>query len=222
MYVSPILDETHNSLTMENEMRVEKWKEKEYVHDDNDKYASKGLAGTALGLGIGGAALALWNSCQNGTGLFGGGCGCNNNTRGNAPTAFEAWQKECADTIDLMKQMAQAREIDTAEKFSLYKSQVDGDFGLYKATRDLYDTLNERYAQKFCELDKKVYGMEVANLYQNKIIQMSMDNVLEKAVNYTDRKTCKALYGVVGLPSTPTVTVFEGANCNGCMSTTPA
>ncbi|MCS3159531.1 hypothetical protein NXY07_26065 [Phocaeicola dorei] len=33
-------------------------KEKEYVHDENhDKYASKGLAGTALGFGIGGAVL---------------------------------------------------------------------------------------------------------------------------------------------------------------------
>jgi hypothetical protein len=86
----------------------------------------------------------------------------------------------------------------------------------------LYDTLNERYAQKFCELDKKVYGMEIANMYQNKIIQMSMDNVLEKAVNYTDRKTCKALYGVVGLPSTPTVSVLEGADSCGCRRSVPA
>ena len=85
----------------------------------------------------------------------------------------------------------------------------------------MYDTLNERYAAKFGELDKKVYGMEIANMYQNKIIQMSMENVMDKAVNYTDRKTCKALYGVVGLPSTPTVTVLEGANANGCMCSTP-
>jgi hypothetical protein len=201
---------------MDNEMRnVEKVVEKKYVHDDGDKYASKSLAGTALGFGIGGAALALWNS-----GILGGGCGggggCNSRCN-NGPTPFEAWQKECQDTVALMKEMAAAREKDVNEKFGLYKSQVDGDFGLYKTTRDLYDTLNERYAQKFCELDKKVYGMEIANLYQNKIIQMSMDNVLDKSVNYTDRKTCKALYGVVGLPSTPTVTVFEGANANGCM-----
>ena len=124
--------------------------------------------------------------------------------------------------MTLMREMAAAREKDVNEKFGLYKSQVDGDFGLYKTTRDLYDTLNERYAQKFCELDKKVYGMEIANMYQNKIIQMSMDNVLEKAVNYTDRKTCKALYGVVGLPSTPTVAVLEGADSCGCMRTAAA
>ena len=39
-------------------------KEKEIVHEDEKKdYASKGLAGTALGIGIGGAVLgaaALW------------------------------------------------------------------------------------------------------------------------------------------------------------------
>lgn len=196
---------------------VEKIKEKEYVHDGGHDYASKGLAGTALGFGIGGAALALWNS-----GILGGGCGGGCGAGKGTPTAFDAWQKECNDTVDLMKQIAAARETDTAEKFGLFKSQVDADFGLYKTTRDLYDTLNERYAQKFCELDKKVYGMEIANLYQNKIIQMSMDNVLEKAVNYTDKKTCKALYGVVGLPNTPTVTIFEGANSNGCMCSAPA
>ena len=55
---------------MENEVRVEKVKEKEYVHGDKHDYASKSLAGTALGFGIGGAALALWNS-----GVLGGGCG---------------------------------------------------------------------------------------------------------------------------------------------------
>lgn len=108
------------------------------------------------------------------------------------------------------------REIDINEKWQLYKSQVDGDFGNYKVSRDLYDTLNERYSAKFCELGKKVYGMEVANLYQNKIIQMGMDSVLEESMCYTDRKTCRAIYGVVGLPSTPTVSVLEGANPYGC------
>lgn len=35
----------------------------------HDEYASKGLAGTALGIGIGGLALALLNG--NGRGVFG-------------------------------------------------------------------------------------------------------------------------------------------------------
>lgn len=38
----------------------------------------------------------------------------------------------------------------------------------------------------------------------------------ERGVNYTDRKTCRCIYGVVGLPSTPTTTVLEGASPFGC------
>lgn len=44
-----------------------------------NKYASKGVAGTGLGLGIAGTALGLMAGGLNGTGLFGGGC---NNARG--------------------------------------------------------------------------------------------------------------------------------------------
>ncbi len=234
-------------------------KEKEIVHEDEKKdYASKGLAGTALGIGIGGAVLgaaALWG--RRGIGSNGMPENVNINTvsdaisgrNGNAPTAFQAWEKGCEGALALtntiwelkvntQEQMYAHRETDIAEKFQIWKSQVDADFGLYKSQvdmgfglyknqRDLYDALNERYSAKFNELDKKVYGMEIANLYQNKIIQMSMDEVRKDAFCYTDRKTCRAIYGVVGLPSTPTVTVLEGANPFGCncvqatQSTTP-
>lgn len=234
-------------------------KEKEYVHNDEKReYASKGLAGTALGFGIGGAVLgaaALWGR----RGGIGGGMPENVNINtvsdtiagrtGTAPTAFQAWEKGCEAEIALtntiwglkvntQNQMYAHRDTDVAEKFALYKSQVEGDFGnykvsrdlydnmndklntaafgLYKGQRDLYDTLNERYAQKFCDLDKKVYGMEIANLYQNKIIQMGLEGVLKESMCYTDRKTCRAIYGVVGLPSTPTTNVLEGANPFGC------
>ena len=121
---------------------------KTYVHDENKKeYASKGVAGTALGFGIAGAALGLLNG--NGRGIFGlGGNGMpenvNINTAGGAgaygaaaPTAFQAWEKSCDDAIELTNAMwglkvgsMQAdydhRNTDVAEKFSLYKSQTDG------------------------------------------------------------------------------------------------
>lgn len=207
---------------METEKHIEK-----VVHDDNRRrYATQG---EALGIGIpalalgGIAAWSLWNR-----GGFAGGCrdhetNVNVNT---TPTAFQAWEKSCGEALALTNTIwksrvdglvaaAAAREVDVREKFGLYKSQVDADFSLYKTTRDLYDVLNERYAQKFCELDKKVYGMEIANMYQNKIIQMGMDQVLERSVNYTDRKTCRAIYGELVLPSTPTVTGFGSVgNCN--------
>ena len=226
---------------METEKQIVK--EKEVVHDDWDhcdhrrRYATQG---EALGIGIpalalgGIAALSLWNRGD----LLGGGRGhgtpenvniVNGGGSSVAPTSFEAWEKSCDDAIALTNEIwrmrmaglqdsAASRERDVAEKFSLWKSQVDGDFGLYKTTRDLYDVLNERYAAKFCELDKKVYGMEIANLYQNKIIQMGLDNVFERAVNYTDRKTCKAIYGELVLPNTPEVTGFGSVSC--CNRTT--
>lgn len=233
-------------------------KEKEVVHDHNGKeYASKSMAGTALGFGIGGAVLgaaALWGR---GRGLgIGGGMPENVNINatmpfggaGAAPTAFGAYEKACEGALDLTNtiwrlktagQMADAahREIDVREKFDLWKSQVDADFanykatrdlydntqdklneaafGLYKGQRDLYDTLDARYSQKFCELDKKVYGMEIANMYQNRIIQMGLNNVLGAAINYADRLDCRNIKGVVTLPNEPTVTGFPSAcRCN--------
>lgn len=215
------------------------------------------MAGTALGFGIGGTVLgaaALWGRNR---GIFGGG-GMPENVNinalggfggaGVAPTAFQAWEKSCDEALALtntiwglkvntMELMYAHRDTDVSEKFSLYKSQVDGDFGnykvsrdlydnmseklnnaafgLYKGQRDLYDTLNERYSEKFCELDKKVYGMEVANLYQNKIIQMGMENVLKESMCYTDRKTCNVIRGQLVLPSTPVVSGFGSFCCRG-------
>ena len=140
-------------------------KEKEVIHEDHKKeYASKGIAGTALGLGIAGTALALWNRGGVGLPFLGGGGGqpenvnINTNTSpmaGVGPTPFEAWTKECDDALALtneiwamrvatMGEMYQHRGVDVNEKFQLWKSQVDGDFSNYKAIRDLYDNTNDK------------------------------------------------------------------------------
>lgn len=147
-----------------NEKVIEK---KEIVHEEGKKeYASKGMAGTALGFGIGGAVLgaaALWGR---GRGVGGGGSvetpgNVNIITTGGsggnsaAPTAFEAWTHECDDMLKLtnemwglkvntMTQMYNHRQTDVAEKFSLWKGVADGDFANYKAIRDLFDSTQER------------------------------------------------------------------------------
>lgn len=36
-------------------------------------------------------------------------------------------------------------------------------------------------------------------------------------INYTDRKTCNVIYGVVTLPNEPTVTGLVGRNAYGCL-----
>lgn len=195
----------------EMEKIVEKKVYEEGCHKKN--YATQG---EALGVGIpalvlGGLAFANQMSKGGGFNLFGGG-----SSTSDTPAPFEVWQKECADNIALtneiwsqkmntMQTMAQTREVDVREKFGLYKTQ-----------RDLYDVLNERYAQKFNDLDRKVAVLEATRPYQDRLIQCDIEKAFGTAINYTDKKTCRAIYGVVGLPNTPTVTVLEGANPFGC------
>ena len=125
----------------------------------------RGVAGAALGIGIGGLVLGglAWLR-QNGTGLFGiGGVGggapqnvnINNSPSSDGihvPSNFQVWEKECEDTIALQKsiydlallqqnQRFSDRQTLNAELFGLYKSQTDADFGLYKSTRDNIDTV---------------------------------------------------------------------------------
>lgn len=217
--------------------------EKKIYEDGKKEYASKGLAGTALGIGIGGLALALLNG--NGRGVFGSlGNGMpdnvNINTYGGmtasntAPTALEVMEKECDDEVKLLTYMFgmkldtankfyAMRETDIAEKFSmykgandainaenrramqaefgLYKSQVDADFGLYKNQRDQYDALQAKYN----DLDKKVAVMEALTPYKEKLMMA-----------YVNEKCCRKIDGVLGLQSTPTVTVLPSASICGC------
>lgn len=150
-----------------------------------------------------------------------------------------AWEKGCEEALALtntiwglkvntQEQMYAHREVDVAEKFQLwksqvdadfglYKSQVDGDFGLYKSQRDLYDVLNERYANKFNELDKKVAVLEAIRPYQDKLIQCEIERAFTAGINYVDKKTCNVIYGVTCLPNEPTTTGLVGRNANGCL-----
>lgn len=48
--------------------------------------------------------------------------------------------------------------------------------------------------------------------YQDKLIQCEMEKMFTAGINYTDRKTCNVIYGVVTLPNEPTVTGLVGRN----------
>ena len=216
-------------------------------HDD---YASKATGNAGLTLGIIGTALGAgaWLLGGNNRSVFGSlGNGMpdnvNINTYGGmtasntAPTALEVMEKECADEVKLLTDMFglkldtankfyAMRETDIAEKFGLYKSQVDAinaenrramqaefglyksqidaDFGLYKNQRDQYDALQAKY----CDLDKKVAIMEALTPYKEKLMMA-----------YVNEKCCRKIDGVLGLQSTPTVTVLPSANFCGCAAT---
>ena len=218
----------------------------------HDEYASKGIAGTGLGLGIAGTALGLgaWLLGGNNRSVFGSlGNGMpdnvNINTYGGmtasntAPTALDVMEKECADEVKLLTDMFglkldtankfyAMRETDVAEKFGLYKSQVDAinaenrramqaefglyksqidaDFSLYKNQRDQYDALQAKY----CDLDKKVAVMEALTPYKEKLMMA-----------YVNEKTCNCLRGQLVLPSTPVISGYGSYCCNGTAPSTP-
>lgn len=162
------------------EKQVEKIKEVPYGYWDGHegyghRYASKGVAGTGLGLGIAGTVLGLLALGRNGSilgGLFGGNSNVpenvNINTYGGsngyglatgcAPTNFQIWEKGCEDALAQQKALYDLailsqnerfndRQTINKELFSVYKGQVDADFGLYKSTRDGFDVLSAKQNQ---------------------------------------------------------------------------
>ena len=219
------------------EMTDAKVVEKKIYEDGKKEYASKGLAGTALGIGIGGLALALLNG--NGRGVFGSlGNGMpdnvNINTYGGmtasntAPTALEVMEKECADEVKLLTDMfglklATAnkfyamRETDIAEKFGLYKSQVDAINAENRRAIDaefgLYKASrdqNDATNAKMAALETKIAVMEALTPYKEKLMMA-----------YVNEKTCNCLRGQLVLPSTPVISGYGSYCCNGTAPSTP-
>ena len=214
--------------------------------------ANAGLTLGIIGTVLGGAALLKRGGIGS---VFGGGgsdspANVNINSFGGggfAPTAFEAYKHECEDVLALTKEifgqkintltaLAAQRNTDVAEKFGLYKSQVDADFGLYVNNRDNIDAVNNRINNELFSLYKytrdkddetnaKIYDLaqQVAintavRPYQDKLIQCKIDEVYTSLINYVDRKTCRLIPGRLVLPSTPTVTGYS-ADCP-CPGTT--
>ncbi len=220
-----------------------------------------GIIGTVAG------AAALWgrgNGGGIGSILSGGGSGSgaglpgnvNINTYGGAgggcvaPSSFQAWEKECSDILALTNEMwglkvgtmtsaAQAREADIAEKFGLFKTMIDADFGLYKDTRDNIDAVNNRInnelfslykytrdkddetRKELCELKSQVAVANAIRPYQDKLIQCEINKAFTAGINYTDRKTCKMVEGVVVVPTEPTITGLGSYCCFRNAATTP-
>lgn len=225
---------------------------KVYIHDDKEKeYASKGVAGSGLGLGIAGTALGLMALWGRGNGLgfgssmpenvninaYGGVTGAN-----CAPTAFQAWENACEGRLALtnemwglktntLTQMYDHRQTDVAEKFAMWKGQVDADFGLYKSNRDSYDALSvkmneaafglykeqrdsyDKVSARISALETQVAVGAAIRPYQDRLLQCEIDKAYCGSINYTDRKTCRMIQGALVLPSTPTTTGFQSITC---------
>lgn len=172
-----------------------------------------GKANAGLTLGIIGTALGAWalfgNRRSAGASILGGAGGgmlgdgsTNINVLGatagsgsGAPTAFQAWEKSCEDTLALIE-----------------KNNTDH-FNLYKYTRDADDDIRKELS----DLKAELAVTKAIRPYQDKLIQCEMEKMFTAGINYTDRKTCNVIYGVVTLPNEPTVTGLVGRNACGCL-----
>lgn len=230
------------------EMTDAKVVEKKIYEDGKKEYASKGLAGTALGIGIGGLALALLNG--NGRGVFGSlGNGMpdnvNINTYGGmtasntAPTALEVMEKECADEVKLLTDMF-GLKLDTANKFyAMRETDIAEKFSMYKGANDAINAENRRAMQAEFSLYKSQIDADFG-LYKNQrdqydalqakycdldkkvAVMEALTPYKEKLMMaYVNEKTCNCLRGQLVLPSTPVISGYGSYCCNSTAPSTP-
>lgn len=222
----------------------------ESEHNEKE-YASKGVAGTALGLGIAGTALWLLNGGLNGcgNGLFGIGGNCGNNAGTTAALVAESAdnryleRKECEDYVNLVNGMWQKSYNQQQERFSDRQTINQEMFGIYAAMRNGFETINAKHNADLFSLykstrdDKDAVLAEVGALrtevavmkairpYQDKLIQCDINNVAQNAEFNLFRRTCRMISGEVVLPNTPVVTGYGSYTPCGCgqtQTTTPA
>lgn len=211
--------------------------------------STRGRANAGLTLGIIGTVLgaaALWNrnggglgSILSGGGSNGGGSSPSNVNincgGGTSGSTFGVFEKECSDVLNLTNliwsKASAAREIDVAEKFSLYNSQIMADFGLYKDNRDNLDRVNNRInnelfslykytrdkddetRKEICDLKAEIAVAKAVRPYQDKLIQCSIDGVYSTLLNYINSELCLRPKGVAVLPTDNPVTGVASYCC---------
>lgn len=172
---------------------------KEIVHKDvyggheSKDYASKGVAGSGLGLGIAGTALGLL-ALNRGGGLFGGGSSASTaqlayDVASNANLQYVE-RKESQDYVDITSKYYEGR-IDSLKNLSsafydMDKKITDSSFGLYKNQRDQFDALASRIGQ----LETQVAVNSAIAPYKEQITQMQIANVAGSIVLEAERREC--------------------------------
>lgn len=219
----------------------------EETEHNGKEYASKGVAGTALGLGIAGTALWLLNGGLGGcgNGLFGlnARCGCGNVGTGLAVAAEAAdaryiERKECEDYVTLVNGLWQKSYNQQQERFADRQTINQEMFGIYSSMRNGFDAINAKHSADLFALYKstrddkdavlaevgalrtEVAVMKAVRPYQDKLIQCDINNVAQQADFNLFRRTCRMINGEVVLPNTPVVTGYGSYNPCACSPTT--
>lgn len=209
-------------------------KVKEIEKDHSHEYATKGTANTGLGFGIAGTALGLLALGREGFSLFG-----NHRTAlpenvninatmgsglGAVPSTFQVWEKECDDALKAQADMYNLalsnqyqrysdRSTLNDELFSIWKGQMDADFGLYKNTRDSFDSVNQRITNdsfslyknqrdNFDELSSRISALETKQAvadavepWRAKVLDMRINGVAaasQAGINLEAERRCCA------------------------------
>lgn len=176
-------------------------------YDGGNRRDVNGKANAGLTLGIIGTALG-------GLALFG--------NRRSTPASILGGLYQWA--LTQQNQRFEDRERLNSELFGVYidgrnrtdalieKNNTDH-FNLYKYTRDADDDIRKELS----DLKAELAVTKAIRPYQDKLIQCEMEKMFTAGINYTDRKTCNVIYGVVTLPNEPTVTGLVGRNAYGCL-----
>lgn len=176
-------------------------------YDGGNRRDVNGKANAGLTLGIIGTALGAWA-------LFG--------NRRSAGASILGGLYQWA--LTQQNQRFEDRERLNSELFGVYidgrnrtdalieKNNTDH-FNLYKYTRDADDDIRKELS----DLKAELAVTKAIRPYQDKLIQCEMEKMFTAGINYTDRKTCNVIYGVVTLPNEPTVTGLVGRNAYGCL-----
>lgn len=150
--------------------------EKEIIKEPKKEYASKGVAGTALGLGIAGTALGLFNNGGFG-GLFGGNSNCSANADSQA-CAFVNKDTFWRQNVELEKELGVQRYDNLKANYDLYItldnkiSNLATKQAQYDAALPLTFELAKVNAERYT--DDKVYKAELANCKQFGIIEYQL------------------------------------------------
>lgn len=218
--------------------------DKVYVEKEQKEYASKGVAGTALGLGIAGTALWLLGGGRCGGGLFGLGgnnCGCNGVNgletaaiAGSMVNEQYIERKECQDAIDLTNAIWRQSYANQQNRFDDRQTINQEMFGIYSAMRNGFDAINAKHNQDAFDLYKysrdskdelagqigdlkcEVAVLKATRPYQDALIQCDIRRVAEHADFNLFRRTCRMISGEVVLPNTPVVTGYGSYNPCPC------
>lgn len=179
-------------------------------YDGGNRRDVNGKANAGLTLGIIGTALGAWV-------LFGNRRSAGASILGGAGGLYQ-W------ALTQQNQRFEDRERLNSELFGVYidgrnrtdtlieKNNTDH-FNLYKYTRDADDDIRKELS----DLKAELAVTKAIRPYQDKLIQCEMEKMFTAGINYTDRKTCNVIYGVVTLPNEPTVTGLVGRNVYGCL-----